>query len=156
MPESPSSKGGEEPVVVVVIADDDADSLNIVRTRLETAGDYKVVTASNGQAALAAVRQYKPALVILDVMMPRLNGFQVTRMIKFDKQLRDTPVLLLTVRTEEVDRETGVQVGADEYLNKPLDPDLLMKQVNRYVQRWRSRRAKADADVSSEDPTPAA
>lgn len=127
---SPPTESGGGPVVVV--ADDDVDNLNIIKLKLEANG-LKVVTTRDGQAALAAVRQHKPALAILDVMMPRLNGFQVARMIKFDKQLKGIPIILLTARTEESDRTTGSQVGADEYITKPFDPAELLDRVKHYV-----------------------
>lgn len=134
-----TTEGRARPVIVV--ADDDADNLKIVQLKLEANG-FRVVTTRNGQEALAAVRQSKPALVILDVMMPRLNGFQVARMIKFDKQLKVTPVIFLTVRTEPADRETGTQVGADEYLTRPYDPDKLVERVRHHIERQLKQRAE--------------
>ena len=126
----------------VLIADDDLDNLKILRIKLEAKG-YRVVTAANGQEALAAVRKHKPAVAILDVMMPRLNGFQVARMIKFDRHLKKIPVIFLTVRTESRDRQLGAQVGADEYLVKPLDPDKLVERVQHHFHRWLEQEAKA-------------
>jgi DNA-binding response OmpR family regulator len=125
----------EDSKKLVVIADDDVDTLNIVKVKLEAHG-LRVVTVRDGQAALATVRQHRPWLVILDVMMPRLNGFQVARMIKFDKRLKPTPVLLLTARTQQADKDLGRQVGADEYITKPFDPQQLLERVN----YWMSRR----------------
>jgi len=125
----------EDAKKLVVIADDDVDTLNIVKVKLEAHG-LRVVTVRDGQAALATVRQHRPWLVILDVMMPRLNGFQVARMIKFDKRLKPTPVLLLTARTQQADKDIGRQVGADEYITKPFDPQQLLDRVN----YWMSRR----------------
>ena len=119
---------------IVVVADDDVDNLNIIKIKLEANG-FHAVTVRDGQAALAAVRKHKPALAILDVMMPRLNGFQVSRMIKFDKQIKDTSVILLTARTEETDRDTGDKVGADEYITKPFDLGYLVERVKHYTGR---------------------
>lgn len=120
--------------LVIVVADDDVDTLNIVKVKLEAYG-LRVVTVRDGQAALATVRQHKPSVVILDVMMPRLNGFQVARMIKFDKRLKPTPVLLLTARTQQADKDMGRQVGADEYITKPFDPQQLLDRVNYWLTR---------------------
>ena len=120
--------------LVIVVADDDVDTLNIVKVKLEAYG-LRVVTVRDGQAALATVRQHRPAIVILDVMMPRLNGFQVARMIKFDKRLKPTPVLLLTARTQQTDKDMGRQVGADEYITKPFDPQQLLERVNYWLKR---------------------
>ena len=119
---------------LIVAADDDVDTLNVIKVKLEAHG-LRVITVRDGQQALVAVRQHRPALVILDVMMPRLNGFQVARMIKFDKQLKATPVLMLTARSQETDRSLGTQVGADEYLTKPFDPQLLLDMVTNCLKR---------------------
>ena len=124
---SDAAAGGDAQPIVVA-ADDDVDTLNIFKIMLEAHG-VRVVTVRDGNEALAAVRQHKPALAILDVMMPRLNGFQVARMIKFDKQLKKTPVILLTARTQQTDRDAGIKMGADEYITKPFDPQQLVKTI---------------------------
>ena len=124
---SDAAAGGDAQPIVVA-ADDDVDTLNIIKIMLEAHG-VRVVTVRDGNEALAAVRQHKPALAILDVMMPRLNGFQVARMIKFDKQLKKTPVILLTARTQQTDRDAGIKMGADEYVTKPFDPQQLVKTI---------------------------
>ena len=131
MTEPPTS---DKKSVLVLAADDDVDTLNVIKVKLEAHG-LRVITVRDGQHAMVAVRQHRPAIVILDVMMPRLNGFQVARMIKFDKQLKATPVILLTARTQEVDRSLGTQVGADEYLTKPFDPQLLLDVVTNCLKR---------------------
>jgi len=138
-----TAAAAEDTKRLVVIADDDVDTLNIVKVKLEAHG-LRVVTVRDGQAALATVRQYRPWLVILDVMMPRLNGFQVARMIKFDKRLKPTPVLLLTARTQQADKDMGRQVGADEYITKPFDPQQLLERVN----YWMSRRGNVTAGAA--------
>ena len=113
---------------IVVIADDDIDTLNIVKIKLEAHG-LRVVAVRDGRAAVSAIRQHRPSVIILDVMMPHLNGFQVARMVKFDKPFRATPVILLTARSQPSDREMGRQVGADEYVTKPFDPQQLLARV---------------------------
>ena len=128
----PKPRNESKPLVIV--ADDDADILTVVKLKLEGAG-LRVITARDGQEAMVAVRRHRPALVILDIMMPRLDGFQVARMIKFDKHLKATPVLLLTVRTQETDRKLGSQVGADEYFPKPFDPQRLLDRVTYWLTR---------------------
>lgn len=125
---------------VIVVADDDVDTLNIIKIKLESHG-LKVLTLRDGQEALAAIRKHKPALAILDVMMPKLNGFQVSRMVKFDKTLKEIPIILLTARSERVDMDTGHQVGVDEYLTKPFNPEELLELVKKSVDRWLKRGA---------------
>jgi len=128
----PAAQPDRKPVVVA--ADDDADLLNVIRIKLEGNG-VRVVLARDGQEAIAAVRKHHPVVVILDVIMPKLNGFQVARMIKFDKQLKSIPVIMLTVRNQPSDRNLGTQVGADEYLNKPFDPQQLLDRVHYWLKR---------------------
>lgn len=118
--------------LVVVAADDDVDTLNVIKLKLEAHG-LQVLTARDGQEAMLIVRRHRPSVVILDIMMPRLNGFQVARMIKFDKTLKTTPVILLTARTQAADRRLGLQVGADEYLTKPFDPQQLLDRVTYWL-----------------------
>ena len=118
--------------LVVLAADDDVDTLNVIKLKLEARG-LSVLTARDGQEAMLMVRRHKPSLVILDIMMPRLNGFQVARMIKFDKTLKATPVILLTARTQAADRRLGMQVGANEYVTKPFDPQQLLDRVTYWL-----------------------
>jgi len=119
---------------LVIAADDDVDVLDIIKLKLEAHG-LQVLTARDGQKAIELAQKHRPALVILDVMMPKLNGFQVARMIKFDAKLKATPVLLLTVRTQEADRALGSKVGADEYLTKPFDPQHLLERVTHWLKK---------------------
>ncbi len=134
---SPSNATSDKKPLIVA-ADDDVDTLNIIKLKLEANG-LRVITVRDGQEAISAVRKNHPNLVILDVMMPRLNGFQVARMIKFDSQLKATPVFLLTARTQETDRSLGTKVGADEYLTKPFDPQLLLNTVTNWLKRTADR-----------------
>lgn len=129
---------------IIVVADDDVDILNVIKLKLEANG-YRAITARDGQEAIAAVQKRHPAFVILDVMMPRLNGFQVARMIKFDKRLKTTPVLLLTVRQQETDRNLGRRVGADEYLAKPFDPQQLLDRIASWLKRKAELTPQGDA-----------
>lgn len=126
--------GNHDDKPLIVAADDDLDTLTVIKLKLEAHG-LRVLTGRDGQEAIGLVRKHRPALVILDVMMPRLNGFQVTRMIKFDKRMRGTPVFLLTARTQPADRTLGTQVGADEYLTKPFDPQRLLDRVTDWLKR---------------------
>jgi len=118
----------------ILLVDDEPDILQLIALRLRTAG-YEVITGRDGQEAITLVRQHQPDLVILDVMMPKLNGFQVARMIKFDKKLKDIPVFLLTARTQPSDKTTGAQVGADEYITKPFDVKVLVERINTWLAR---------------------
>ena len=123
----------------VLVADDDEDILQLVSFRLERAG-YTVVTAADGQQALAAARQHQPDLAVLDVMMPGLNGYEVTRQLRADPATAAIPVILLTARVQEADVSRGFEAGADDYLRKPFSPQELRSRVQAILQRRSSVR----------------
>lgn len=116
----------------VVVVDDDLDNLNIIKTKLE-AHQMKVITARDGDQALRLIREGNPDLIIMDVMMPKLSGFKATRLVKFDSKFKHTPLILLTARTQEADRSLGMEAGADLYMTKPFDPELLLGEVKRLL-----------------------
>ena len=128
----------QPPAAKILVADDSRDVVLILQQRL-TAGGYHVVTAFDGAEALQKAKRERPDLIILDIMMPKLNGFQIARMIKFDQQLKHIPVLLLTARTQQTDKQTGAKMGAEEYITKPYETEHLLARV-RY---WLERRAPA-------------
>ena len=118
----------------VLVADDDEDILQLVSFRLERAG-YTVVTAADGQQALAAAREHQPDLAVLDVMMPGLNGYEVTRQLRADETTAHIPVILLTARVQEADVSRGFEAGADDYLRKPFSPQELRSRVQAIIAR---------------------
>jgi DNA-binding response OmpR family regulator len=126
-----------EDVRTVLVADDDEDILELVSFRLERAG-YEVVTARDGAAALATAQERLPDLAVLDVMMPGLNGYEVTQRLRADDATRDIPVILLTARVQEADVNRGFEAGADDYLRKPFSPQELRARVQAIIAR-RSR-----------------
>lgn len=119
------SDAGERPLVVC--ADDDEDILSLVTLRLERAG-YEVAKATDGDAAVEAVRARRPALAILDVMMPKRTGYEVLAELRADPSLAGLKVILLSARVQEADVERGIDAGADAYLAKPFKaPELVAK-----------------------------
>ena len=112
----------------VLIADDEQHIRLLIEQTLEELEDegVELQTASDGEMALDVVRNQRPGLVFLDVMMPKLNGFEVCRAIKGDPSLAGTTVVLLTAKGQAHDREEGLASGADRYLTKPFDPDELL------------------------------
>jgi DNA-binding response OmpR family regulator len=98
-------------------------------------GNYAVVEARNGEEALAAVRQHKPDLVFMDVMMPKLNGFDVCAAIKQDPELKNTRVILLTAKGQDSDREFGAKAGADDYMTKPFSPTKILERAREILAR---------------------
>ncbi len=118
----------------IVIADDDKDILNLLCYILEREG-YRVSKANNGEDALRMVEAELPDLVLLDVMMPRLNGLDVCRRIRQNPRLRSTPILILTAQSEESSEVEGLDAGADDYLPKPIAPRRLMSHVRALLRR---------------------
>ena len=113
---------------LILCADDDEDILSLVALRLRRAG-YEVVQAHDGDEALELARSRRPALAILDVMMPRRTGPEVLADLRADDELRDLKVVLLSARVQEADIERGMEAGADAYLAKPFRADDLLEQV---------------------------
>ena len=113
---------------LVLVADDDADILALVRFRLEREG-YDVVSAPDGQAALDLALDRTPDLAVLDVMMPRLDGYELTRRLREHEPTRTMPIILLTARVREPDVERGLAAGADDYVTKPFSPQALRERV---------------------------
>ena len=116
---------------VVVVIDDEPSILEVSQRYFEHAG-FTVYTAVNGSSGLALVRAIQPDLVVLDVMLPELNGFQVLEMIRAES---NTPVLMLTARGEETDRLRGLESGADDYLVKPFSPRELVARAKAILRR---------------------
>jgi DNA-binding response OmpR family regulator len=119
----------------VLVADDDHDLLGYIKFRLEHAG-FEVVTAADGEEALKLALERQPSLAVLDVKMPKLDGFEVTRRIRVDNDVRKMPVILLTASTEPSDMRAGYEAGADDYLRKPFSaPDELITSVYSQLNR---------------------
>jgi DNA-binding response OmpR family regulator len=118
----------------VLVADDDVDALGVVAFGLERLG-YHVVRAHDGEEALQLVQERRPDVAILDVMMPKLNGYDLVRRIRAIPEIEHTPVILLTARAGEFDRRFGYEVGADEYVRKPFSPKLLEERVEELLER---------------------
>lgn len=92
-------------------------------------GNYEVLEARNGEEALVAIREHKPDLVFLDVMMPKINGFQVTQQVRADPELDAVKIILLTAKGQECDREVGKTAGANDYMTKPFSPSKILDRA---------------------------
>jgi DNA-binding response OmpR family regulator len=115
----------------ILVVDDDAPSVKMISFLLREEG-YQVVNADNGSAALELVEREPPDLVILDVMMPRMDGFEVCRRIR---QKMDVPIIFLSAKGETADKVSGLQLGADDYLAKPFEPAELLARVKAVLRR---------------------
>jgi DNA-binding response OmpR family regulator len=122
----------EQPVVLA--ADDDEDILELIAFRLEHSG-YTVLQARDGEEALDLARTSRPDLAVLDVMMPKIDGFEVTRRLREDDSTTRIPIILLTARTQEADVQRGFDAGADDYIRKPFSPQELGARVQAILGR---------------------
>ena len=115
----------------ILIVDDEAHLRMLIHQTLEELEDEGVtlLTASNGEEALSTIESVKPNLVFLDVMMPKLSGFDVCSRTKQTLGLKDVYIVLLTAKGQEYDRQRGQEVGADLYMTKPFDPDALLQKA---------------------------
>ncbi len=118
----------------ILVVDDDAKIVRLVRTYLERDG-FSVVTAGDGPGALAAIEAHQPALVVLDLMLPELDGRAVIRAVRRDEEAGATPILVLSARGTTIDRIAGLEDGADDYLPKPFSPAELVVRVKAILRR---------------------
>lgn len=116
----------------MLVVDDEPNIIRQLAFVLERA-EFQVISASDGEAALIAVREHRPAVVLLDVMMPRVNGYDVCRAIKADPELRATYVALVTAKGLELDRQKGFAAGADDFIVKPFNPIEIADAVKSWI-----------------------
>jgi two-component system phosphate regulon response regulator PhoB len=127
---TPPTPAGER----VLVVDDEPDIVALVAYHLAKAG-YRVATASSGTDALESVRRERPALLVLDLMLPGMSGYDVLEQLRADEVTRDVAILLLTARREEPDRIHGLSLGADDYLTKPFSLDELTARMRALLRR---------------------
>lgn len=118
---------------IILAVDDNRLIQKMISDILEKAG-YRVVTASDGYEALDKVRSVKPDLILLDIEMPGLNGYEVCNRLKCDEECQDIPVIMLTSRSAEKDKMAGLATGVDEYLSKPVQPKELIYIVEEVLE----------------------
>jgi DNA-binding response OmpR family regulator len=116
----------------ILIVDDEVDLVETVRFPLEIEG-FDTLVSYNGEDALNQARKEKPDLIILDLMLPKLDGYKVCRLLKFDERYKHIPILMLTAKTQEKDKILGKETGADEYITKPFEMDYLLEKVKAYL-----------------------
>ena len=141
MPIPPAAPIPQRPILVV---DDDAKIVRLVRTYLERDG-FSVVTAADGPGALDAIERHRPALVVLDLMLPELDGRAVIRAVRRDDEAAATPILIVSARGSTIDRIAGFEDGADDYLPKPFSPAELVLRVKSILRRTAGANPEADA-----------
>ncbi len=117
----------------ILIVEDEPEFRMTLRMRLEANG-FEVIEAEDGVMGLETARKSDPDLVMLDLMLPKMEGYQVARLLKFDNKHKNTPIIMLTARSQQSDRETGLSVGADAYLTKPFKSEELLETINKLLE----------------------
>ena len=118
----------------ILVVDDEVDIVKTIQFSLELEG-YKVLVSYDGEDALTQARKENPDLILLDIMLPKLDGYKVCRLLKFDEQYKHIPILMMTAKTQEKDKLMGKETGADEYITKPFDMEELMEKVKSYLNK---------------------
>ncbi len=118
----------------ILVVDDDKEIVRLVRAYLEQAG-YRVFVAYDGEMALHTIRTERPDLVVLDLMLPGRDGWDITRIVRADPTLPDIPIIMLTARVEDTDRIIGLELGADDYITKPFNPREVVARARAVLRR---------------------
>jgi Response regulators consisting of a CheY-like receiver domain and a winged-helix DNA-binding domain len=118
----------------ILLVDDELDFVEVARLRLENSG-YEVIVAYDGVEGLEKAKIDKPDLIILDIMMPKMNGFDVCRKLKIDKNFKNIPIIMLTAKYQPNDIRFGTAMGADEYLTKPFEPQILLDKIRELLDK---------------------
>jgi len=112
----------------ILVVDDEPDIVSMLKMRLEASG-YEVITAGDGNTAYGKAKSDAPDLIILDLMLPGMDGYQVCRLLKFDEKYRRIPIIMLTAKGQKEDKEWGEKVGADFYMAKPFEAKELLSKI---------------------------
>lgn len=118
----------------ILLVDDETGLVELMKMRLEREG-YEVIAGYDGQEALGKARKEKPDLIILDLMLPKLDGYKVCGLLKKDARYSKIPIIMFTARAEEEDRKIGEEVEADAYIVKPFEPKLLLTKIKELLER---------------------
>lgn len=118
----------------VLIVDDEPDVVESIKFSLELE-NVECLEAYDGEEALSKAKNEKPDLILLDIMLPKINGYKVSRLLKFDEAYKNIPIIMLTARAQEKDKQLGEDTGADEYVTKPFEMDELLKLAKKYLDR---------------------
>ena len=116
----------------VLIIEDELNICNFVKTILETNG-YQAIFAQNAESGKIMFLSHRPDLMILDVMMPKINGYKISRLLKYDNKYKDIPILMVTARSQEEDKLIGEETGVNEYITKPFDLNDVVNKVKQYL-----------------------
>lgn len=127
----------------ILVVDDEPDAVELISFNLKAAG-FEVLSASDGAEALKAARVYGPSLILLDVMLPEVDGLEVCKLLRRDPATSALPIIMLTAKAAEIDRVLGLELGADDYITKPFSPRELVLRVKKLLERRQSSEEKAE------------
>lgn len=116
----------------ILIVDDEIDIVETLKFILEDAG-YQCYCAFDGEEGLNLAREIMPDLMILDVMMPKINGYKISRLLKYDNKYKNIPIMMVTARSQDEDKLIGEETGVNEYITKPFEIDYVVEKVNEYL-----------------------
>src|SRR5881409_2621672 len=136
----------------ILIIEDERDVVDLLTLSLRKAG-FTISTATDGAAGLQKARSEKPALVILDLMLPRMPGLEICKILKSDPATRQIPIMMLTAKAEEIDRIVGLEFGADDYVTKPFSPREVLLRIRAILRRGETADESLKAGPISIDPS---
>ncbi len=116
----------------ILIVDDEKDIVETLAFMLKAKG-FECICAYDGEEGLKLAKECSPDLIILDVMMPKINGYKICRLLKYDSKYKNIPIIMVTARSQEEDREIGEETGADEYITKPFEFNDIVEAIGRYI-----------------------
>jgi two-component system phosphate regulon response regulator PhoB len=126
----------------ILIVEDERDVVDLLTLNLRKAGGFIVTTAADGSTGLTKARVEKPAFIILDLMLPKMSGLEVCKILKSDPETRHMPVMMLTAKAEEIDRIVGLEFGADDYVTKPFSPREVILRIQAIMRRGEAKPAE--------------
>ena len=116
----------------ILVVDDEKDITETLSFMLKANG-YDVITAFDGENGLKAAKEENPDLIILDVMMPKINGYKIARLLKYDNKYKHIPIIMVTARGQDTDKLIGEETGADIYITKPFEFEEILNSINKYL-----------------------
>jgi DNA-binding response OmpR family regulator len=125
----------------ILVVDDEVQLVDLMKMRLEANG-YEVIAAYDGQQALDKAKAQNPDLIVLDLMLPKMDGYKVCRLLKFDEKYKHIPIIMFTARAQDTDKKIGFEVGADAYIIKPFEPQVLLGKIKELLNKGGSYNGK--------------
>ena len=133
----------------ILIVDDEEDIIELIKYNLKNEG-YLILTAETGEQAIKTAKQSRPDLIVLDLMLPGMDGLEVTRYLRSNEETRDLPIVMLTAKGEESDIITGLEIGAYDYISKPFSPRVLVARIRAILRRRRKESGSVSEKIKQE------